>query len=42
MAQAIIKIIIVRIAVAKFEFTPVTPSLAKMAVNDANKAESKA
>jgi hypothetical protein len=40
--QATIKIIMVRMAVAKFELTPVIPILAKMAVSEANKAESKA
>ena len=42
MPQAITKIIMVRMAVAKFELTPVIPILAKMAVSEANKAESKA
>jgi hypothetical protein len=40
--QATIKIIMVRIAVARFELTPVIPTLAKMAVSDANNADSKA
>ena len=40
--QATIRMITVRIAVAKFELTPVIPTFAKMAVSDANKAESKA
>ena len=40
--QATIKIIIVRIAVAKLEFTFVMPTLAKIAVSDANKADNKA
>lgn len=34
--------IIVRMAVAKFELTPTMPTFAKMAVMEANKAESKA
>lgn len=41
-AQATIKIVIVRIAVDKFELTPVIPVFAKMALSDANKAKSKA
>ena len=40
--QATIKIIMVRIAVAKFELPPVIPIFAKMAVSDTNKAERKA
>ncbi len=36
--QATIKMMIVRMAVAKFELTPVMPILAKIAVNEANKA----
>ena len=40
--HATIKIMMVRIAVARFELTPVIPTFANMAVSDANKAESKA
>ena len=38
MPHATIKITKVRKAVAKFEFTPATPTLAKMAVSAASKA----
>lgn len=40
--HATIKIIMVRIAVAKLELTLAIPTLAKMAVNDANSADNKA
>ena len=40
--HATIKMIIVRIAVARFELTFAIPTFAKMAVSDANNAESKA
>lgn len=42
MPQATIKIIMVRMAVAKLEFTLVIPTLAKIAVSDAKKADNKA
>jgi hypothetical protein len=41
-AQAITRIMMVRMAVARFELTPVMPIFAKMAVSDANNADSKA
>ena len=37
--QATIKIMIVRMAVAKFELTPVMPIFAEMAVKEAKRAE---
>lgn len=40
--HAIIKIMMVRMAVAKLELTLVMPILAKMAVSDANRADNKA
>jgi hypothetical protein len=40
--HAINKMIIVRMAVARLEFTFVTPIFANMAVSEANRAESKA
>jgi hypothetical protein len=42
MPQATSKIIMVRMAVARFELTPVIPTLANIAVNEAKKAESNA
>lgn len=42
MPQATIKIIMVRMAVARLEFTFAIPTFAKIAVSDANRAESKA
>ena len=42
MPQAINRITTVLIAVAKSVSTPLMPTFAKMAVSDANKAESKA
>jgi 2-oxo-4-hydroxy-4-carboxy--5-ureidoimidazoline (OHCU) decarboxylase len=40
MHQTIIKMIIVRMPVARFELILATPNLAKIAVSEANKAES--
>ncbi len=42
MSQAIINITTVRIAVAKSELTSFTPTLAKMAVSAANRADNNA